>query len=270
MSLIQQNNNDKMRIPSHIVQKADQCHLGIHCAEDGIMAGIFDIKTKQPLWLEYQHLQQWEWMQAIQDWKWNQPLFRKISVTHCSQQWTLCPQHLFDEQQLPYWFKPHDQWQTRYQLVAGLNIMLIEQFNKGGVDFSSLFSHAQERSIVELWMHYHLAQHAHQDHLTLIAEDHNIGVLLQKQGNLILANQFAGNEIEDVLYFASAVLQQNELSQNTPITMAGKNASDELKQFFEPYFVNVQLWSAPLGLQLPKNKSAKEWHSILLHTLCAS
>lgn len=83
-----------MRIPSHIVQKADQCHLGIHCAEDGIMAGIFDIKTKQPLWLEYQHLQQWEWMQAIQDWKWNQPLFRKISVTHCSQQWTLCPQHL--------------------------------------------------------------------------------------------------------------------------------------------------------------------------------
>lgn len=259
-----------MRIPSHIVQKADQCHLGMHCAEEGIMVGVFDIQTKQPLWLEYQHIQQWECMQAIQDWKWHQPLFRKVTATHCAKQWTLCPPHLFDAQQLHVWFTPHPTWTTQYQTIQGQNMVLIEQYDKAGMALHLLFSHVQESSIVENWMHYHLSQHPQIDQLTLIVEDNNIGVLVQKQGSLVLANQFAGKEPEDILYFASAVLQQHELSQNTPITLAGKNASEELKQFFEPYFLHVQLWTAPLGLQLPKNKIARDWHSILLHTLCAS
>jgi Protein of unknown function (DUF3822) len=270
MSVIQQNNNDKMRIPTHIVQKADQCHLAMHWTDEGIMVGIFDITTKQPLWLEYQHIHPWELMQAIQDWKWNQPLFRKVTASHCSQQWTLCPVHLFDENQLHIWFTPHANWLTQYQSIQGQNIMLIEQFANAGISLQELFSHAQECSIVALWMHYHLPQHPQQDHITLIVENDVIGVLVKKQGELQLANQFAGKEPEDILYFASAVLQQNELSQNTTITLVGKNASVELKEYFEPYFINVQLWTTPLGLQLPKNKEAKDWHSILLHTLCAS
>jgi hypothetical protein len=270
MSVIQQNHNDTMRIPSPIMEKADQMHFALHWSDDGIVAGVFDIATKQPIWLKHQAMQPWEFSQNIREWKWNQPLFRKVSITHCAKEWTLCPQHLFDPSQLAAWLPAQAQCSTEFHFIQNQNMVLIEQFVPLAADIPLLFSNVKQNSIVDHWLHFHLSQHLGQDHLTIIVESGLIAVILQKKGSLVLANQFAGSQPEDVLYFASAVLQQNLMSQETAITLVGRNANPALKAFFEPYFIQVNLWQPPVGLHLPKDHEACDWHSILLHTLCAS
>ena len=259
-----------MRIPDEWLRKADQLHLAMHLSNEALSVGLFDVASKQPLWMQRMYGSNWEWIEKIQSWRWTEPLFRKVTLTHSPQQWTLCPPHLFSPDHLSDWFTTADKGTLAYHHIEGQEIVLIEQMHSISAPIIALFANGKEFSIVDHWLHFHLSPSSASDQLILIVEDGVIGVLLQKKGQLQLANQFSGHQMEDVLYFASAVLQQHQCSQDTDILLCGQQANAELLHFFEPYFTSVKCWEAPFGLKMPKGHDAAIWHNLLLHTLCAS
>jgi hypothetical protein len=270
MSIIQQNNTHTMNIPADLGQRSDQLHLAIHVHGNGVMAGIFDSQTKQPLWLNETFIASWELSTKITEWGWNQPVFRKVTLTHCPLQWTLCPSHLFIPENKSKWLHQSIEQNVQACPIEGQNMVLIEECEKLQLSLQSFFPHLQEFSIMEMLLHFHLSSTMNGDRLIVITEAETTRIIAHKNGQLIMANQYMCKEPEDTLYFVSAVAQQYNLDSTTPIILAGQNTTTALIRLFEPYYTEVKTWTPPLGLKMPKGHDDAHWHSILLHTLCAS
>jgi Protein of unknown function (DUF3822) len=270
MSIIQQNNTHGMNIPSDLQQRADQLHLAMHVHSNGMMAGLFDGQSKQPLWLSETFIATWELHNRIMEWGWNQPVFRKVTLSRSPLQWTLCPPYLLDPSNIGGWLHQSNENNVRAIPISGQNMILIEESESLYPMVHGLFPHLQEFSTVEFLLHYHLSTPVNHDRLLVVTEAEITRIFAHQQGKFLLANQYACKEPEDTLYFASAIVQQYELSNETPIILAGQNANIELIRLFEPYYTQVKAWTAPFGLKMPKGQVDAHWHSILLHTLCAS
>lgn len=259
-----------MQLSPEWLNQADHLHLGIHIHSDGLMIGLFEVHSKQPIWLmDAPHLSH-NIAQTLQQGQWVQPFFRKVSISFSAESWTVIPQSFFQPNQLSVWIKETSNSQLGYQNLQQESNVLIHRHSKDIEHIAALYPQAQVNCAIKMWLQLNTTL-AYTNVLSAWIEADKLCIELIQNHQRILLNQFEAKSVEDVLYFISATLQQNTTSSDTEIVLMGQDVSEDLLETLSNYCEKVQVWNTPLGLQLPETCKlpAHHYYSILMHTLCA-
>jgi hypothetical protein len=259
-----------MRLSPEWLAQADHLHLGIHVHSEGLFLGLFEMHSKQPIWMMDMPILSHQIAQALQQGQWVQPFFRKVTISFSAETWTVIPNSFFDPEQLSIWIEPTTNAMLGHQSIPQENNILIHRHSKDIEHIAALYPQAQVNCSIKMWLQ--LSPPSEQSNVLFAwLEAEKLCLQLIHQGQRILLNQFDAKSTEDVLYFISAALQQNAESQDLPIVLMGKGIGDDLIETLSHYYTDVQLWKTPLGLQLPPScvLPAHYYYSILMHTLCA-
>ena len=258
-----------MQLSTEWLERADQLHLGLHIHPEGIQMGLFEMHSKQPIWLMNAPMLHHQIPQALIQGNWSQPFYRKVSISFTAESWTLAPQNLFDPLALNAWIEPHANAQLGYQNLTHETTVLIHRHPMIIEQVAALFPQAQVNCATKMWLQ--LTQPSDFEN-TLFAwmEADKLCIHLIQNHQRILVNQFDSKSAEDALYFISAALQDFNHVGPIPIVLMGMNVQEDLLELLRSYYSDVQLWNTPLGLQIPSNlnQSVAYYYSILMHTLC--
>ena len=259
-----------MQLSPDWLAQADHLHLGIHIHAEGLMIGLFEMLSKQPIWLMETPILSHQIAQALQQGQWVQPFFRKVSISFCAETWTVVPQSFFTPNQLSTWIEETVNGQMGYQNLQQESNILIHRHSKDIEHIAALYPQAQVNCAIKMWLQLSPPSD-HENALIAWIESDKLCIQLIQNHQRILLNQFDAKSVEDVLYFISATLQQHPSSQETDIMIMGRGVTDELLETLSSYYNHVKTWNTPLGLQLPESSTMPphNYYSILMHTLCA-
>jgi hypothetical protein len=259
-----------MQLSPDWLAQADHLHLGIHIHSEGLLIGLFEMRSKQPIWLMDTPILPHHIAQALQQGQWVQPFFRKVSISFSAETWTVVPQSFFNPDNLSIWVEETANAQLGYQNLQQESNVLIHRHGKDIEQIAVLYPQAQVNCAIKMWLQLSPPSD-HENALIAWIESDKLCIQLIQNHQRILLNQFDAKSAEDVLYFISASLQQHPTSPETEILMMGQGVSEELLETLSHYYVNIKVWNTPLGLQLPESCTlpAHYYYSILMHTLCA-
>ncbi len=259
-----------MQLSPDWLAQADHLHLGIHVHAEGLMLGLFEMLSKQPIWLMDMPILTHQIAQSLQQGQWVQPFFRKVTISFSAESWTVIPQVFFDPNQLSNWIEEIPNCLLGYQNLNTENNVLIHRHSRDIEQIAALYPQAQVNCAIKMWLQL-CPVSEHKNALIGWVEADKLCLQLVLDHQRILVNQFDAKTVEDVLYFISASLQQSPHPEETEIILMGQGVSDELLETLSSYYFHVKVWNTPLGLQLPEsiNLPAHHYYSILMHTLCA-